>query len=221
MTSQSIFDGVTNALHDRTIETQVRNERYIPLHISFLFAAIFTSGRGRKGRARNACLTRCAVNTGWREIDIHDCFPMRQLARATTIDGYGVTMSVPRVRVTSQIKLWWHHHAKSAKTVLSENGKKMAIDYRFSGLCALSVNKIASQRYHDRRVTMNTDFCHPWGSSVMFSTSYEFGNDFHDTNPVFTVPHTLFSIYFTDKIIRFHPLSSVRWYELTLSVRCA
>ena len=41
---------------------------------------------------------------------------------ARTIEENDTTMLVPRLRVTSQIELWWCHKAKSEKTILGENG---------------------------------------------------------------------------------------------------
>ena len=47
MTSESIFDDVTNVLHDATIVTREIEKRYVTPKTSVLFTAIFTAGRVR------------------------------------------------------------------------------------------------------------------------------------------------------------------------------
>ena len=97
-----------------------------------------------------------------KSIFMHGCHDwrrslMRQFARARTIDEYDVTIPIPRVRVTSQIEMWWRHNAKPEKTIIGENSE-MGNRWFLAGLCARSWFKIAHKKWNNVQVTVNTNF---------------------------------------------------------------
>ena len=71
-------------------------------------------------------LTRYAVNTGWWEIDIHDCYSLVQIAFAPIYacknnrQIWRHNASISRSRDVTDL-LWWRHNAKSETTVLSDS----------------------------------------------------------------------------------------------------
>ena len=145
------------------------------------------------------------MNTGWWEIDIHGCYSLVKIAfvqicacrNNRRIWRHNASISCSR-DLTDQ--LWWHHNAKSEKTVLDDN-------------CDMSDRWLFLEIFcvKDIKLLVRNKIIHslPW-ITILGSLLMRFTNDFHSwlrhswkslqiaslvtQKSLFTVTHALFFI---------------------------
>ena len=121
------------------------------------------------------------MNTGWWEIDIHDCYSLEKIAFAPicackkTIDEYDVTVLVPRSRdVTDQ--LWWRHNIKSEKIVIGDNGEMRDRWLFLVELCVQDIKERTQLKFLKkihRGLPVNTDSSCTWRNGEIPSSPQE------------------------------------------------
>ena len=98
-------------------------------------------------------LTRYAMNTGWWEIDIHGCYSLVKITFAPIGTG----------------ELWWHHNAKSEKTVLSDNCEMSDCWLFLAESCVQDIKECGRNKIIHSL---------PW-ITIFWSLVMRFANDFH------------------------------------------
>ena len=125
-----------------------------------------------------------AMNTGWRQIDIHGCYltvKIRFGPICASKNNWGIWWHDTRTSRLRDVKgqLWWRHNDKV-------------------GLCVQGIRQCVRNK-KSVWITVSNDFCHSWGDSAMILTcefvTYE--NYCRIASPVtkksvFIVTHTLF-----------------------------
>ena len=121
----------------------------------------------------NHFLTRQAMNTGWRKIDIYGCYSLVKIDFGPICKNnrriWRHNASTSRSRdVTDQ--LWWCHNAESEKTGLGDNGEMSEQWLILWDLCAQ--DKIACKKNNNVWVSVNNDFlfCHSRRDTAMIFT---------------------------------------------------